>query len=153
MNSLIVGGILKRIYSDFDMLTFSNRLHLQKIIYLVQAHGINLGYTFSWYLHGPYSTELTRQAFNIDNFSNMKPIKFEDNDVEKSFEEFISKLGSNKNNDFLLEVASSIHLLRKMHPTKTKEQIIEDIEKKSESFKSKGTEIREVWKDIEGWLI
>lgn len=153
MNSLIVGGILNRVYSQFDMLTFSNRLRLQKIIYLLQAYGINLGYNFSWYLHGPYSTELTRQAFNIANFSSLKQVKFEDNNVEERFKEFLSKLGDKKNSDFWLEVASSIHLLKNMRPPKTKNQIIESIENKSASFKGRKDEINRVWTDIEGWLI
>lgn len=153
MNSLVLGGILKRIYDKFDMLTFSNRLRLQKIIYLLQAHGIDLGYTFAWYLYGPYSTELTRQAFNINSFLDLKQVRFEDENIEKSFNEFICKLGKNKNDDFWLEVASSIHLLKKLYPSKTKSQIINEIENKSELFKNKRTEINRVWEEIEGWLI
>jgi uncharacterized protein YwgA len=45
---------------------FSNRLKLQKTIYLAQAAGVQLGYQFGWYLRGPYSPGLTRDAFAID---------------------------------------------------------------------------------------
>lgn len=44
---------------------FSDRLILQKTIYLAQEAGVNLGYYFSWYLKGPYCTALTNDAFAI----------------------------------------------------------------------------------------
>ena len=46
--------------SDFD-----SRLILQKTIYLAQAAQVDLGYSFSWYLKGPYSPGLTRDAFAL----------------------------------------------------------------------------------------
>jgi len=44
---------------------FAGRLALQKTIYLVQAAGVDLGYSYGWYLRGPYSAGLTRDAFAI----------------------------------------------------------------------------------------
>ncbi|MGH7134412.1 MAG: hypothetical protein ACREHD_01650 [Pirellulales bacterium] len=43
--------------------TFDDRLILQKAVYLAQAAGVDLGYFFHWYLRGPYSSSLTRDAF------------------------------------------------------------------------------------------
>ncbi|HEY7307853.1 MAG TPA: hypothetical protein VH643_00700 [Gemmataceae bacterium] len=45
--------------------SFSNRLVLQKAVYLAQAAGVQLGYQYNWYLRGPYSPALTRDAFAI----------------------------------------------------------------------------------------
>lgn len=45
--------------------TFPNRLAIQKGIYLAQECGINLGYFFRWYLHGPYSPSLSRDAYEV----------------------------------------------------------------------------------------
>jgi len=45
--------------------TFPNRLAIQKGIYLAQEFGINLGYFFRWYLHGPYSPSLSRDAYEV----------------------------------------------------------------------------------------
>jgi hypothetical protein len=45
--------------------TFSQRLALQKAIYLAQVGGVQLGYQFHWYLRGPYSPGLTRDAFAL----------------------------------------------------------------------------------------
>jgi uncharacterized protein YwgA len=49
----------------FQITTFQDRLIMQKAIYLVQAKGINFGYFYHWYLHGPYSSSLTRDEFAI----------------------------------------------------------------------------------------
>jgi len=49
----------------FKIDTFFDRLVLQKAVYLAQAGGINLGYHYQWYLHGPYSPALTRDAFSM----------------------------------------------------------------------------------------
>jgi hypothetical protein len=43
--------------------SFEQRLILQKACYLVQASDVNLGYHFSWYLHGPYCSPLAKEAF------------------------------------------------------------------------------------------
>jgi len=47
--------------------TFDDRLILQKTVYLLQAAGIQLGYRFRWYLKGPYSPDMTANAFGIVN--------------------------------------------------------------------------------------
>jgi uncharacterized protein YwgA len=43
--------------------TFDDRLILQKAVYLLQEAGIHLGYRYRWYLRGPYSPDLTGDAF------------------------------------------------------------------------------------------
>lgn len=52
---------------DFRIGSFQERLILQKVVYLVQAGGVNLGYYYHWYLHGPYCPSLTRDAYAIDS--------------------------------------------------------------------------------------
>lgn len=44
--------------------TFDERLICQKKIYLLQALGTNLGYSYNWYVRGPYSPELTNYIYN-----------------------------------------------------------------------------------------
>lgn len=48
-----------------DLSSFGKRLALQKTVYIFQIAGVNLGYRYSWYLRGPYSRELTADAFSI----------------------------------------------------------------------------------------
>ena len=47
--------------------TFDERLILQKSVYLLQSCGIHLGFRFRWYLRGPYSPDMTSDAFGILN--------------------------------------------------------------------------------------
>lgn len=71
MNTIdIVNGII------FNMLglsieSFDDRLICQKKIYLLQALGVDLGYKYNWYVHGPYSPTLTNYAYShIDIFNS-----------------------------------------------------------------------------------
>lgn len=50
--------------------SLDNRMRLQKAVYLLQASGANLGYRYSWYLKGPYSTALTQDYFAIAEAEN-----------------------------------------------------------------------------------
>lgn len=45
--------------------SFDHRLIIQKAVYLIQKAGLDLGYNFRWYLRGPYSSALTRDAFAL----------------------------------------------------------------------------------------
>jgi len=49
----------------FQINTFEDRLILQKAVYIAQSAGVNLGYYYQWYLHGPYSPSLTRDEYAI----------------------------------------------------------------------------------------
>src|SRR5262245_54613820 len=50
---------------ELDLSDFDLRLILQKTVYLIQASKVDLGYSFGWYLRGPYSPGLTRDAFAL----------------------------------------------------------------------------------------
>lgn len=43
--------------------TFTDRLIAQKAVYLAQEAGVDLGYFYGWYLHGPYCSSLTDDLF------------------------------------------------------------------------------------------
>lgn len=60
--------IMDRLQLKIDR--FVDRLALQKSIYLLQIMGLDLRYHYSWYLRGPYSPELTRDAFEISEYRN-----------------------------------------------------------------------------------
>src|SRR3989344_8338223 len=133
------------------METFENRLKLQKVIYLLQCSGVNLGYPFSWYLHGPYSPELTKDAYLIEDFSKVKKLEFEDSEIESKFKGFIERLSNHKDDVFWLEVSASIHLLKKLYPQKSEEQVVDEIKNKGVDFRNRGVEIRKIWNEFEGW--
>ena len=58
--------------------TFDERLITQKKIYLLQSLGTNLGYSYNWYVRGPYAPALTNYVYNnidvlsSENFSDFK---------------------------------------------------------------------------------
>ncbi len=64
-NSQIATAVTLRDLKCYSIDTISDRILLQKKVYLVQDIGMPLGYGYSWYIHGPYSTDLTAVAYQI----------------------------------------------------------------------------------------
>ena len=56
--------------------TFDDRLLSQKKIFLLQELGVNIGYSYNWYIRGPYSPDLTTYIFN--NLDMLKEQDFSD---------------------------------------------------------------------------
>ncbi len=144
MNPNIIAGLINRVYENFDMFSFDNRLKLQKFTYLMQSSfDLNIGYEFNWYHYGPYCMELTRDAFNID-FSEIPTIKFSDLNSEKKFIDFLEFI-KEKTQDWL-EIASSIHFLNKFGLNE--QQIVKTIKDKREYFKDKEQEIKDIYLEL-----
>lgn len=57
--------VLKAVGLSSDVSGFDSRLILQKSVYLLEEAGIRLGYSFNWYLRGPYSPGLTRDLYDL----------------------------------------------------------------------------------------
>lgn len=64
-NSYIATAVAIRDLNCYSLETINDRILLQKKIYLAQDIGLPLGYGYSWYIHGPYSTDLTAVAYQI----------------------------------------------------------------------------------------
>lgn len=152
MNSLLLAGIVKQFYSNFSMGTFDNRLKLQKIIYLLQASGVNLGFSYSLYLYGPYCPELTKMAYLVENFSDAEDIEPEEQDKKQIFSNFKFRINDYKNNKDWLEIACTIHLFNRLYPQQKKEVSIDmTYDKKKDKFTRE--QIIGVWRDIESWQL
>lgn len=122
--ALALGAVLKRI-GNFDLSTFEGRLVLQKTVYLLQSFGLYFGYKFSWYVHGPYSPELTREAFKLQPMYRKVPqVEFAKTRTEKRFQEFLDLIGDKKNDADWLEQLACTHFLRVLNPTASRKQII-----------------------------
>lgn len=69
--------------------SFDDRLMSQKKIYLLQSLGTDLGYTYNWYVHGPYSPSLTNNIYNnlevliSSDFSEYHLSETAENNIEK----------------------------------------------------------------------
>jgi uncharacterized protein YwgA len=57
-------AVAEYLLGGIKMDIFGERLMLQKMIYFAKFCSVDLGYRFSWYIHGPYSPGLTESAFN-----------------------------------------------------------------------------------------
>jgi uncharacterized protein YwgA len=111
----VLGCVLRRA-GIFSVATFPERLKLQKTVYLLQAFGIYLGYPFNWYLYGPYSPQLTRDAFEIaPGLGRFVPVRFADRETEERFEQFLTFLGDRKDDPKWLELVASLHMLARIY--------------------------------------
>lgn len=52
--------------TTFSLDNFDDRLRLQKIVFLARMIGFNSGYSFDWYVRGPYSPSLTKMLFSAN---------------------------------------------------------------------------------------
>ena len=64
-SQVVLKLLLDAIGQPLKLDTFDDRFMIQKKTYLTQLTGIDLAYRFGWYLRGPYSRELTRDAFRL----------------------------------------------------------------------------------------
>lgn len=89
---------------------FDERLICQKKIYLLQSLGTDLGYTYNWYVRGPYSPSLTNYVYNnlevleSNDFSGYSLSQIAKNNIDK-----VNELLEDKRDDF--GVASWYELL------------------------------------------
>jgi len=66
-------SFFKELGFEFDISEFDDRLVAQKVVCLLDLKGINLGYTCSIYVRGPYSPYLTQDLFEFTSeFENLK---------------------------------------------------------------------------------
>lgn len=113
---------------------FSERLKLQKYIYLVQQVAIDLGYRHSWYVHGPYSPDLTETAYQYVASKSYydkiyKKQKYGVSTTGKEKLDIINRLLKNipgLDETSWLELLASIHYLKKFAFSNDKGEISND---------------------------
>ncbi|TGD62082.1 hypothetical protein EYC08_16830 [Tabrizicola sp. WMC-M-20] len=59
--------VLDAIGEDTSISSVDDRVRLQKAVYICQELGIPLGYNYSWYVKGPYSTSLTQDYYSLNS--------------------------------------------------------------------------------------
>lgn len=143
-----LGGLLRRIGS-YDPACFKERfearLILQKTIYLMQAYGLNLGYSYSWYLRGPYSVGLSKDAYELSGKYEQTPlVRFASDKDEDRFRQFLLLMKGRENDDRWLEVTGSIHFLDATLSIGTKEGIYKEMTRKMTDLSR--AEFEESWK-------
>jgi uncharacterized protein YwgA len=126
-----LGGILKRI-GNFDPNRFESdfgqRLLTQKTVYLLQSFGLYLGYLFTWYIRGPYSPSLTRDAYDlVQIYPHIPEVKFTDSQAESRFVEFQKFLRTLDNDAKLCEILASVHFLRHLNIAATEDELFKEL--------------------------
>lgn len=57
---------ITNLWGGVNLGSFAQRLLLQKRIFFASMLGVSLGFGYSWYIRGPYSPTLTRDAYAIE---------------------------------------------------------------------------------------
>ena len=90
---------------------FDDKLEVQKITYLAQEYGIDLGYEFAWNRRGPYCKQVSEHAHKILDSDVDTDIDWA-NESEK-LQEFAKIIKPYLSNTKWLEIAASLVYLRK----------------------------------------
>ena len=103
---------LRKVGFDFKVNYFNNRLKLQKYVFLLRKYGIDLGYSYSYYIRGPYSPELADDYYNLPKVSGEMKVP----------EDFL-KLIKDKSERWL-ELASSLVMVFEKYPKISEDEAI-----------------------------
>ena len=108
------------------MKEFEDRLEVQKIPYLAQEYGIDLGYDFKWYLKGPYSKQVTHDGYQIyELLKNGQQVPHGETTDEQKLKEFREIITPFMNDSTWLEIAGSLLYLKKEnYPEKSFDEIV-----------------------------
>lgn len=101
--------------SDID--TVDERKKVQKTIYLGQIAGVDLGYHFGWYLKGPYSPELTKDYYDLDEAITDGDQEYQKKDLKSQLKETLQSIRPiiNPPGDVSLSQADWLELLASVH--------------------------------------
>jgi len=114
--------------------TFSDRKKLQKVIYFAENFGIDLGFSFTWYIYGPYSSKLTRIMFDKDKgqVSKLNTIP----DLKDKIKNLRNFLGDDINSSDKLELLASLHYISCLvvDPISSKNEIFETLSQQKPQY-------------------
>jgi len=132
-----------------DLDSFTSRKCIQKIIYMLKQFGADLKFGYTWYVHGPYSPELTRTLFNPTNID----LKSE-RDLTRTELQMVNRMRNFLAEDLYsvnsLELIASLIYLIKHGPEKglnSKQEIIEYLESLKPQFSAEN--IEDAWHKID----
>ncbi len=141
---------------------FSDRLCIQKKIYLVQITGLDLGYRYNWYLRGPYCPSLTENVFLLREEINNGEHDYEEYCLAEMAQNLIGKVKNlwarpgnvSTEEPEWVEMLASMHYLKTIAywpPSKdvTKEQVVQKLIETKPHFRDKNKLIDEAWERLQ----
>lgn len=129
-----ISNLFNLLEQELSVDTFSDRKKLQKLVYLTENFGIDLGFTFSWYVYGPYSSKLTRVMFDKDQGTSSKLASIPNlKDKIKNLRNF---LGDDITSSDKLELLASVHYIACIidDPTSRKTEVFNIIGEQKPQF-------------------
>jgi len=129
--------------------TLSERIIIQKKIYLLQRFGLDLGYSFDWYHYGPYSSALSKDVFNMGPVDSSSIELTESQGT--SLVRFSNFLGDEKNDLRFLELSGSLVFIKEKNPFSNDAFIFERLLFLKPHFSSE--EINSAWNRIREFKI
>lgn len=123
-NAKKLSGLFSGINKQLSMEKFDDKLEVQKITYVAQEYGIDLGYTFEWNRRGPYCQQVSVDAHTVLDSEIKNDAQSAGLDKAK-VEKFASFMKPYIDDTEWLEIAASLIYLRKEnYEGKPLEQII-----------------------------
>lgn len=106
--------LFREIYGkEFEATKSSDRIKIQKIIYILKSMGTDYGYKFSWYLRGPYSSSLANDCYKLAKDKKIIITRYALNKNErKNIKKLIELLGTTLKNSNKTELLVSLLFLR-----------------------------------------
>lgn len=103
--------LYEKLKVDPHLDTFANRKLLQKLTYLIEVSGIDLGFRFSWYIHGPYDKKLTAVLYDDNNEESNRDVPAAYPEEVKKLAKLKKFLGRDITSSRNLELIVSLHYL------------------------------------------
>jgi hypothetical protein len=142
-------------FGGVDLQSFDDRLLLQKRMFLLDVAGVDLGYVHSWYLRGPYSPALTRDAFACEReLTRLGPGcgMALPNVVTEKITELRGALGKYWRDTRQLELLASVIYLHRSSRPATMGALIDVLLKRKPKYKSAEVEAAVTRARANGWL-
>ncbi len=105
-------GLFNGIDKKLSMEKFDDKLEVQKIVFLAQESGIDLGYSFEWYIRGPYCKQVSKDAHIILDSNQNTISPNEANLDEEKIRGFKELLKPHLDDTEWLEIAASLLYLK-----------------------------------------
>ena len=116
-------------WGGLNLGSFAQRLLLQKRIFFVSMLGVNLGFGHSWYIRGPYSPALTRDAYAIQEArvkGSSATLALPD-DLTRKLDDIRSIFGAGWNDPQRMELLASICYLARTFRTNDVESLSDEL--------------------------
>lgn len=113
----ILRSILDRL-GNFSMTTLADRIIFQKSIFILKSIGLDLGYEFSLWRYGPYSSELASDGFLLSELGWAKettPLNLKEEDIIYKFKKLTN--GHERDTTFF-ELISTFLYFKNLHQSK-----------------------------------